>query len=96
MNASERAELLRERFKTLFPVAAIPRPRCERKREPRPTPQPLTRAFYGIGQHEPDRRKRWLLTPDATLPVAPRAKRRNGVSALTRIAAHFPAKLPRQ
>lgn len=95
MTASERANLIRERLRKLFPAAVAPLPVAKRKPVERPIPGVMRTALYGVGVLEFTRRKKWVGKADPKTPTVPRPKRNTGVSALTKIAAQAPKKLKR-
>jgi hypothetical protein len=96
MNANERAELLRARFKTLFPASAILLPAVKRQHVERAKPGPWRSSVHGIALHEAERRKKWLAVGNAEPDISPRPeRRRKGETALTRISRKLPMKLRR-
>lgn len=97
MNAKERSELLRRRFKA---VGGLPwtAPTTAEKRVDRSLTEkrPPNHRDFTCGFQDADRRPLWFTRPEA-VPETPviSIKRRSGVSALTKIAAKAPKKLKR-
>lgn len=87
MTAAERAQLLRDRFKERFPIAAKAPTKRERSK-PRYVvlPKPSGRGFVSCGPAMPRKSPVWVATPDARTKPALGLKRRQGVPVLAKIA----------
>src|SRR5262245_52777856 len=91
MNAQERSELIRKRFKSMFPASVAPRPEPKPKRYvPR---RPAFKFVYPMGfAGGPGFVGQWVVTPNDKSKVMPKTKRAAKVSPLTRIAEKWPIK----
>lgn len=87
MTRKKRARVLRERYRALNPLWRLSQFRGGR-RAPLPAPkrQPYRSGQYGVGLHEPERRKKWTKTRDEPPRDGPKPRRRAGVPNLVRIA----------
>lgn len=90
MNLSDRAKLLRERFKA---KGGVPWRGAVREK---PTEPPRNRPCNPLGQLINSTLKRWVVLPNPAPDIVLRTKRNAGIPVLTRIAQKAPKKLVRR
>jgi hypothetical protein len=93
MDKTQRAQLLRERFRAKggvpFVAPAIVKPRRQTKGQ--------GFRLIAFGKSNDGRQPVWLQRPDAAPKIIPKSEhRRKGKNALARIAAHYPVGLPKR
>jgi hypothetical protein len=91
MNAEQRSQLLRERFKVLYGRTYVRAEKPKPKAQEGPKTAYRTHFSYGVALCEA--RCAWVGEPDAQIPITPLPKRTKRVSPLVKMAEQLHQKL---